>query len=213
MSFVERTSNRRSNNATRRTSIFCGLDDGVSTVMTATIPKTNTPEMTTSTTTSLTTRRRKSRSPAAQARITASSVGKKRKSTASSSSAATSFASAIDEILSVDRGRKVKSKPKTQSRYAAENVASLVPHRSSVKERSKSRDSKERSRKFVSEIDPLEAKSVHFTGGAQSTDTGSFDATELALIKDELDILKKVRRHFSEFRRHPLTFRVASNRK
>lgn len=92
----------------------------------------------------------------------------------------------------VDRGRKVKLKPKTHSRHGVENATSAVePHRSSGKERSKSRGSKERHKKLVSETSALEEKNVRFSGGAQSTDT-AWSFTELTRIKKELENLKKV---------------------
>jgi hypothetical protein len=171
--------------------MFRGSDESASTLVAATIAKANAPDTTTSITTGVTFRRRRSRSPSStQAKIdsvtSTTSVGKKRKSIASSSSVAASFVSALDEMV-VDRGRKVKSKPKTQSRHAVENLTSVVElRRPSGKGRSKSRDSKDHLKKFVLQTGALEEKSIHFSG-AQSS-----DATEFDRIKNELEILEKV---------------------
>jgi hypothetical protein len=129
-------------------------------------------------------------------------VGKKRKSTASSSSGVTSSVYVIDDIV-VDRGRKPKLKPpKTQSRNFVENSALTVerqttqhPHRSGKKGRSKSRESRERTRKHpLSETTAPGEKS-----GVNTESAGSFAAAELIRIKQELDVLKKVRRYSQIF--------------
>jgi hypothetical protein len=127
-------------------------------------------------------------------------LGKKRKSTASSSSGATSSMYAPDDMI-VDRGRKTKLKPKTQSRHSVENCISIVeqqphyPHRPSRKERSKSRDSRERPRKHpLSETSAPGEKS-----GANSEAAGSSPAAELIQVKKELEALKKVGRYMYYF--------------
>jgi hypothetical protein len=101
---------------------------------------------------------------------------------------------APDDMM-VDRGRKTKLKPKTQSRYSVENSTSTVEHqpqqhyhRPGKKERSKSRDSKERSKKH-----PLSESVSGEKSGANSESTSSLATTELSRMKKELETFKKVR--------------------
>lgn len=98
----------------------------------------------------------------------------------------------------VDRGRKPKVKTKTQSRHSVENSATANDHlslqaisqRSSKKDRSKSRDSRERSRKHpLSESSTTAAeKSVNYN----SDNGASFASVEAVRLKKEIEILKKV---------------------
>lgn len=199
MSGAERTSCRRGNNAARRTGQFRLTEDNAYPVVTVTSTKTSASE--TSTIGITGGRRRKSRSPGpAQARvestINTTAAGKKRKSTASSSSTATSSLHFSDDTA-VDRGRKVKLKLKTHSRHAVENSTSVVeqqhPHRSSGKERSRSRDAKEQLKKHsVPETGASEEKSVRLSGAAPTDNIRSSDAIEFLRVKKEVDILKKV---------------------
>jgi hypothetical protein len=115
-------------------------------------------------------------------------MSKKRKSTASSSSGATSSVYFTDDIAG-DRGRKTKLK--TQSRHFVENTVSAVEQqaqqyirRLSKKERSKSRDSRERTRKH-----PLSEAGEK--SGANATTISSSAASELSRVKKELEAIKK----------------------
>jgi hypothetical protein len=149
-------------------------------------------------------RRRKSRSPGStRYRPDGTTIGttistvvsKKRKSSASASSVVTNIP---DEPI-IDRGRKTKLK--TQSRYSVENSTSaaeqLPPppphiHRLNKKQRSKSRDSKERNRKHpLSDTSRVGEKSSTNSAGASSS-----AASELSRVKKELDALKKVIHYF-----------------
>jgi len=165
-----------------------------------TITKTRAPDSTTNTTT-VTGRRRRSRSPVAQARTESMTItaGKKRKSTASSSGATSSVYVADDMIA--DRGRKVKLKPKTQTRHAVENSTSVVeqqhPHRSSGKEKSRSHDSTEQLKKHtVMETGALDEKSVLLSSAAQSDNNQTSGVFEFYRVKKELELLKAVRSCF-----------------
>jgi len=114
-------------------------------------------------------------------------MSKKRKSTASSSSGVTSSMYFTDDIAG-DRGRKTKLK--TQSRHFVENTVSAVEQqaqqyirRLSKKERSRSRDSRERTKKH-----PL---SEAEKSGANATTISSSAASELSRVKKELEAIKK----------------------
>lgn len=202
MSFTDRSSHRR-NNANRRSSLALVPEDPSSALLahaTFSTPTAAGPSG----------RRKKSRSPASTRTRTDSStittavgLGKKRKSAASSLSGTTNSIYGPDDMV-VDRGRnlKPKSKAKTQSWHATENSASAAveqpplqshSHRHSKKERSKSRDSKERSRKHpLSETSASGEKSVNGQSGAHSDSAGSFSTTELIRVRKELEALKKV---------------------
>lgn len=151
-------------------------------------------------------RRRKSRSPASTrtrpdfGTITIAS-GKKRKSVGYSSSHATTSLYAVQsDDMPADRGRKTKLKPKTQSRYAPENSASTLesvsqqqplPHRSIKKERSKSVESKNRSRKHpLSDASASVERGINGQGGGNSESTPL--SAELIKLKKELEAVKKV---------------------
>jgi hypothetical protein len=126
-------------------------------------------------------------------------AGKKRKSTASSSGATSSVYVADDMIA--DRGRKVKLKPKTQTRHAVENSTSVVeqqhPHRSSGKEKSRSHDSTEQLKKHtVMETGALDEKSVLLSSAAQSDNNQTSGVFEFYRVKKELELLKAVRSCF-----------------
>lgn len=198
MSFPERATHRRNNNAPLRSGLP-RVQEGRISPMTI-MPTTSAPNPG-----SNSGRRRKSRSPGSSrirtdAGTITTSIGKKRKSSASSSSTATTFAHAPDDMV-VDRGRKPKLKPKTQSRYSVENSSSaleasmpsalVTSHRLSKKDRSKSRDSKERSRKH-----PLSEASITIDKGInlQPDAVGSFANAELLRVKKELEAHKKVSR-------------------
>jgi hypothetical protein len=193
---TERPAHRR-NHATRRAGLSRVAEDLSAMRVTTPTPPPTTPGTSTIVTVS---RRRKSRSPGSTRSRTdgttiAAAAGKKRKSTASSSSGATNSMYAVDEMI-CDRGRKAKSKPKTQSRHAAENSTTTMEqsqlhhHRPSKKERSKSRDSRERRKQPLSETSFSGEKS-----GVNTERVESFVTTELSRVKKELDTLKKVRRY------------------
>lgn len=199
MSIVDRSFHRRNGTATSRRSGLALVpeDHSSAMVISATTPPTNSAGRS----------RRKSRSPASMRSRTDSStittalgLGKKRKSTASSSSGAAGSVYGTDD-MAVDRGRnpKTKLKPKVQSRYAAENTTSMEQqsqqqphsHRFSRKERSKSHESRERTKK-----QPLSDTSTgeKITNIQQLDIVGSSSISELARVKKEIEMLKKVRR-------------------
>ncbi|KZP30460.1 hypothetical protein FIBSPDRAFT_814735 [Athelia psychrophila] len=145
-------------------------------------------------------RRKKSRSPSARPRADFSAIttalGKKRKSTAPSSSGSGNFLfSARQDDMPVDRGRTPKLKSKTQSRHALENSSAMavtsqqqaLGSRPSKKERSKSRESKERARKHTSEVD---SDKEMVEPGGRNSQTVALSA-ELSKIKKELEVAKR----------------------
>lgn len=190
---MERPAHRRSH-TTRRAGLSRVAEDLSAMRVTTPTPPPTTPGTSTTVTVS---RRRRSRSPGSTRSRTdgttiAAMVGKKRKSTASSSSGATNSMYAVDE-MGFDRGRKAKSKPKTQSRRSAENSTATTEqlqqyhHRPSKKERSKSRDSRERRKQPLLE--------TSFSGEKSSVNTESANSFVITELKKELDTLKKVRRY------------------
>lgn len=190
--FVERSSYRH-NNAPRRAGLSRVAEDLSAMRVTTPTPP---PSATGSSTLTVGGRRRKSRSPGSmRARTDANTittiVGKKRKSTASSSSGATASLYNPDDLV-VDRGRKIKLKPKTQSRHSVENCMSIAeqqppqnPYRPTKKQRSQSRDSREQFKKH-----PLSE-----TSGPGDKSSGNSESAELSRVKKELEAVKKVRSH------------------
>ncbi|KAF7966544.1 hypothetical protein HWV62_37920, partial [Athelia sp. TMB] len=149
-------------------------------------------------------RRKKSRSPSsARPRTDFSTIttalGKKRKSTAPSpSSSGVTMFSAHSNDMPVDRGRKAKLKSKTQSRHALENASSAftaplqsqtVGSRHSKKERSKSRESKERLRNQASPAGFAGDKAAIEHIGRNS-EAATLSA-ELSRVKKELEAVKR----------------------
>ncbi|KAF7976371.1 hypothetical protein HWV62_6935 [Athelia sp. TMB] len=150
-------------------------------------------------------RRKKSRSPSsARPRTDFSTIttalGKKRKSTAPSpSSSGVTMFSAHSNDMPVDRGRKAKLKSKTQSRHALENASSAftaplqsqtVGSRHSKKERSKSRESKERLRNQASPAGFAGDKAAIEHIGRNS-EAATLSA-ELSRVKKELEAVKRI---------------------